>query len=254
MQISQWQIIGEDSRKFQMSEHPRNKDNARKVVETRQRLGELTGWKGPADELANFVATAITGVMEILKPERPFSWPLSIQVEGQTVSLIMEPDVNQIKAVLSLGLFRAYQINDQDKSECIRLLGPSSASSRRDLQLWFGREGGKLKEVKLEKNGSVKVMKHKIVGFGDSAIWDLDDVSVGFSVRDVSWGGVDTDSSNQHYLAVISKPDLGLLYAQHIFSAFMWSIAKKVKIELLATIDETCQFDPRTRDMGKTQI
>jgi ankyrin repeat protein len=250
---------------------------ARDVLASRKVLGDLCRWQGPAHKLAISVATAIEEVMKILcNPETQLNewllsiqvgeetkWPLSIQVGKETekqkqriyftIKRVSENDWKsddaQIEAALSLGLFHVYETEiPQSRKPCIRLLGRSTSSSRRDLQWWLGPGNVKLQEVWLEEGGKLEIEHHRIVGFGDSAsdIWktrgDHNCANKrGFSKRPMQ----DSSDQQERCLAAISETDLKLSYAQHMFSAFMWTIAKHVgRVPGDSSIDEKCKFNP----------
>lgn len=266
-----------------------------------------------------------------------FEWPLDVLVDGDTQRIWFtinndgkkwKSNFTEIEAALSLGLFgvehktppdeklrirnKAAALSPSDdwlrldeenvatkRRKSIRLLGPNTAASRRDLLWWCGPRTGRVKEVWLLKDG-VKVMivkvagiwgsvskvkddklikEYHLAGFEDSMAEDWasedsmaedwvsehsvsnDSVSEDKDVLEIeqhriagfgdAWKefkldqqGGDSSTHQSCCLAAVSEGDLELLYAQHMFSAFMWTIAKDVKNFTNSIIDETQQFDP----------
>jgi hypothetical protein len=134
---------------------------------------------------------------------------------------------------------------DEDKTRrkmSITLLGPSSPDSRRELLWWLGLENGKLKEVSLQRENDclIKIEQCRIAGFEDAVPKDEDVLYIeqhriaGFGY---SWQtdrkpeseqqGVGSSTHQSRCLAALSEADLGFLYARHMFSAFMWTVAAK---------------------------
>jgi len=174
------------------------------VLRRRQSLGALCGWTGPARKYAISVATAIDEVINTLTipSGEPFRWPLDVgkkrriwfTTEKKRDGDRWKSDFSEIEAALSLGLFgvelktlqgkNSKNLNgeagsskpdwlrlDEEKvlkEKSMRLLGPNTTASRRDLLWWCGPGNGKLKEVWLLGDGDVlKVKRHWIAGFGD---------------------------------------------------------------------------------------
>lgn len=174
-------------------------------------------------------------------------------------------DFTEIEAVLSLGLFGASPKTTQDKEprnadgldwlrvqeektqrkKSILLLGPSTPAVLRDLRWWLGPQNGKLKKVSLHKNEDMRISKIEqrqppgfaSLVFEDEGVSDFEKYRIaGF---ESSWQNIGKPSSGQQNnhsfanqswcLAAVSEVDLELLYARHMFSAFMWTIAKVAK-------------------------
>jgi hypothetical protein len=200
-----------------------------------------------------------------------------------------ESNFTQLEAALSLGLFGdkslEYKLNgnrprdeDQKKSKedwlrssenmqrkerSVRLLGPSTTVALRDLTWWIGPQKRKLREISLrtDKDKGVEIGAYWIAGFGSSET--INEAS--FSVEPYriagSWDAVD-DSALEHYrqerdspskrwcFAAISEADVGLLYAQHMFSTFMHAIAKEEAVTEFskAAIEKKWKFIPSQSD------
>jgi ankyrin repeat protein len=205
-------------------------------------------------------------------------------------------DFAEIEAALSLGLFGASPKTTRDKEprnsneldwlrvqeektqrqKSILLLGPSATRVVRDLRWWLGPQNGKLKKVSLHKNEDMRISEieqRRPPGFaslvlGDEGVSDFEKYRIaGFeslwqNIGKPSSGQPNHDSfANQSWcLAAVSEVDLELLYARHMFSTFMWTIAR-VAMDAKVANDEkfakvakeefpgrTSRFDPKNEE------
>jgi hypothetical protein len=141
---------------------------AQYALNIRRRLGQLTGWTGPASTLSIAVADSIETVMNNLfdKEHTEFTWSLRVKVSDiednhgkiqfkVTKKGTWEMDATHIEAALSLWLFHISETQDKsteeesgndwlrkDKSlkrKIIRLLGlDKSKALSRDIKWWVG--------------------------------------------------------------------------------------------------------------------
>ena len=190
-----------------------------------------------------------------------------------------ESDFSEIEAALSLGLFGAEhntivgnglaksgsedwfrrEVEKVQTKTCVTLLGPRTPAALRNLKWFLGPQNGKLKELTLHRHNGGKIfdigqdrprsfrystlrdevdpliMKYPMVGFESS--WEND----GHSEQHTN----DSPTSST-CLAAVSEVDLELLYARHMFLAFMWSIARDIKTRKGST--EVPGFDPKDQE------
>ena len=176
----------------------------------------------------------------------------------------LSPKITQDKDPRKSDWLRLHEEKAQRKISIV-LLGSSTPAALRDLRWWLGSQNGKLKEVSLHKNedgiiskieqrrpdgfasllsedkGVSEIGKHRIAGFESS--WQ--------NVGKPDSGRQNSDSSaNKPWcLAAVSEVDMELLYARHMFSAFMWTIAKVAKIKIAKEFHgETSRFDPKNEE------
>jgi ankyrin repeat protein len=121
----------------------------------------------------------------------------------------------------------------------LRLLGPSTSALLRDLEWWLPRDTPRLREVKkvekddagtLKDDGILNVENHRVVGCGPShcraSAEPGETTYKGKEVETVSlwqFGRHNQEAEATHALATESYEPLRLLYAQDMFSAFMWA-------------------------------
>ncbi|KLU85217.1 hypothetical protein MAPG_04247 [Magnaporthiopsis poae ATCC 64411] len=132
----------------------------------------------------------------------------------------------------------------------LRLLGLYTPGLHRDLWWWMPRDTARIIQVeqKAERDdsGMLEVENHRIVGFGSGA--GIASQKPGGQTRYTSW---DLATFNLHLtggsvggketlLATESYDALKLLYAQDMFSAFMWAAAKT----LVAPLDGGVNIRP----------
>ncbi|KAI5815819.1 hypothetical protein BZA77DRAFT_73218 [Pyronema omphalodes] len=149
--------------------------------------------------------------------------------------------------------------NDRLEQEALkqnlRILGPHSNSLRQDLKWWLPSDSATvLRMSKAKQKQDVvnhseskelqySIDYHRIIGFSGTkdAVPELecDTVDFKYSICSGREGGATVDKSkpghtdnteteNERFLAVISTTERELLFAQHIFTAFMWAIAPKI--------------------------
>jgi hypothetical protein len=189
-----------------------------------------------------------------------------------------ESNCSELEAALSLGLFGRDQdsarggvsknsdeedwfreeVESVQRNKCITLLGPSTPATLRNLKWWLGPQNGKLKEVTLHKDKDGKLLhikQQRPNAFEDSAYQDetyLSMVENPIAGFESSWQSNSEHDSEPHNndspvsstcLAAVSEVDLELLYARHMFLAFMWTIAPHLRDTEEST--EVSRFDPR---------
>lgn len=189
----------------QVPEEP--KSQVQKVVETRQRLGVLTRWPSTCADQATSVATAIEAVMNtpglLSSKDKVLVWSMNASgnqvieftLERREENGRWEANLAEIEAVLSLWQFSIEEVEKDSfmkdesddkgawlrsgmasRKQGIRLLGPSTTSSRRDMKWWMGSGVGKMLEVNEfpeapETDDTPAVDRitldgHQVVGFG----------------------------------------------------------------------------------------
>ncbi|KAK3341780.1 hypothetical protein B0T25DRAFT_511143, partial [Lasiosphaeria hispida] len=124
---------------------------------------------------------------------------------------------------------------------CLRLLGSHTAALYRDLQWWMPDGAVRVIEVNdldsTNKSSTVEVEAHRVVGFAFNAISppppssDLDICQYRRKSLEPSCKDVEPSESpcKDAPLAVESYSPLKTLYAQYMFSAFMWTAAKTME-------------------------
>jgi len=168
-----------------------------------------------------------------------------------------ESDFSEIEAALSLGLFEAKyhtskhngsinsenddwfrsEVEKAQQKKCITLLGPSTSTALGNLKWWLGLQNTKLKELTLYKDKSGKISKieerrpRKFQGStSEEDEANLSIMEYPIAGFESSWQNDGENDSEQHdndspassnCLAAVSEVDLELLYALHMFSAFM---------------------------------
>ncbi|KAK3346333.1 hypothetical protein B0T25DRAFT_461123, partial [Lasiosphaeria hispida] len=229
--------------------------SAYRLLKIRRDLGELAGWHGPASQEAISLARAIEVMMDTLfGPDSvgaEFTWSLTalkpFKKSGyESISFHVTRNEgkwkaysDEIEAALSLWLY-------SDKSECpkddawlrangtpakpsLQLLGPYTAALYRDLQWWMPDGAVRVIEVddpdSTDKSNMVEVEAHRVVGFASNVKTSPSlDVDICQYQRKTP-----TSPSKDAPLAVESYSPLKTLYAQYMFSAFMWAAAKTIQ-------------------------
>ncbi|KAL8399273.1 hypothetical protein RB596_007914 [Gaeumannomyces avenae] len=124
----------------------------------------------------------------------------------------------------------------------LRLLGSHTAALYRDLQWWMPDGAARVIEVddiKPENDSStMEVEAHRIVGFAPGVRFPPADVDIYLYERKTPEAPCEDAP-----LAVESYSPLKTLYAQHMFSAFMWAAAGAMK-----RIEDRADLRPAQRD------
>ncbi|KLU91868.1 hypothetical protein MAPG_10817 [Magnaporthiopsis poae ATCC 64411] len=124
----------------------------------------------------------------------------------------------------------------------LRLLGSHTAALYRDLQWWMPDGAARVIEmddIKPENDSStMEVEAHRIVGFMSGVRFPPADVDIYLYERKSP-----KSPCEDAPLAVESYSPLKTLYAQHMFSAFMWAAAKAMK-----RIEDRADIRPAQRD------
>jgi hypothetical protein len=118
-------------------------------VAIRRRLGQLTGWVGPASKEAEIIAKSIEVVINKLLPpkfQKSFTWCLNVIVEGTNAPQEIEfrcekGKKTQWEAVLpdiaaALSLWK-YCVPQESYKRCCRVLGPKTYVLQQDLAWWI---------------------------------------------------------------------------------------------------------------------
>ncbi|KIL85392.1 hypothetical protein FAVG1_11348 [Fusarium avenaceum] len=229
--------------------------SAHEVMKLRRNLGWLADWRGPASEEAISTTRAIEITMDNLfstsHQDSFLSWSLCAQFGGQNnpVNFRLERQASgkwkaysdEIEASLSLWLYSVNQMEEKDPpsssskpsieddawhraqgssfKRSLRLLGLRTDTLSRNLEWWMPNEAPSISEVGNEEEMLIEVEAHRVVGSGVRCWFEDGNAST----------GVNNDSRRMLLVTETYSP-LKLLYAQDIFSAFMWTAAK-----LLAT-------------------
>lgn len=193
--------------------HPPS-NSAQRIVNSRKRLAYLTQWSGASSDKAISVAAAIEHVMNtpglFESNEKTFSWSMTAEFQGvlETIqfrvgkdSAKWAVDLAEVEAVLSLWEFSVDQYGDDDSvqgrgggcdmrgawlrsgkastQEGVRLLGPSTPLSRRDMKWWVGDGAKGVLQVDLSQRADssdstvcIRNSDYKVVGFGGRKLED----------------------------------------------------------------------------------
>lgn len=122
----------------------------------------------------------------------------------------------------------------------LRLLGPNTKSFRRDMKWWIGEEmttvfGVEQSTAVTEAPPSmdeIEIHSHRVVGFGGQKLNDPDPTSTlrRFKTHPIPDGISSLTPNHQPSaptLAILSNLPLKTLFAQDMFSAFMWAVARR---------------------------
>jgi len=234
----------------------RSRSKAHRVMIMRRELGELARWRGPASAEAIAVARAIGVTMNILDtlfPKslgRELTWSLAASLAASHEIFVRESiafsvkkhedkwkaDPGEIEAALSLWLYSVYKQEQGGREDnmwleaegapakrSLRLLGSSTPSLRRDLQWWVPNGAIRLIKVKTHDpkthDDKIDVDTHRVVGYMSGSKLDTPQFALMPPGEDAS----------NNVLAVESFSPLKTLFAQHMFSTFMWAAAKTMK-------------------------
>lgn len=262
-------------------------NKAQNLMEVRKRLGALTKWPSPASDTATSVTTAIEIVMNTLytSDERELFWSMNatseelVQFRLERVGKEWKADVAEIDAALSLWLFSASEkeqsVSEKRKEDdgsawlrsgmasrkqSIRIVGPSTKSSRRDMNWWVG-SGVTVSKVDEDVDGTaIEIESHRVVGSTSSVSNHTDEHKYVSKhqlyqarqvtedlVSDLATPEEDESNTRGRSLATISDIPLDLLFAQHMFSSFMWAFAKTTSVKRIdgqATVHQTNKATP----------
>lgn len=133
--------------------------------------------------------------------------------------------------------------------QSLRLLGPDSLALRRDLAWWVPHDAGTILHVREDRESGMTMCHHRVVGRGTrimneaisnmSQRRDQDQHGEQFrqhlirytTTEQVSFdpsADDETDVRQDTSLAVLSSDLLPLLYAQDLFSSFVWAVASSI--------------------------
>ncbi|KAF2250191.1 hypothetical protein BU26DRAFT_296992 [Trematosphaeria pertusa] len=161
---------------------------------------------------------------------------------------------DEIEAALSLWLYSVYELeNPKDVKEnkgqdtkddawlrakgtpakqSLRLLGSYSRALHQHLQWWMPNDAVRVSEVEASSNGTtIKAEIHRIVGFASKpALTQFYEIRPppGPPSKDATDHQDGDGKTANVILAVESYKPLVTLFAQHMFSVFMWAAAKKM--------------------------
>ena len=111
----------------------------------------------------------------------------------------------------------------------LKLLGLHTAALHRDLQWWVPSGASQvvnISDIGAEANNAVEVEPHRVVGFASSAFPCVNSSSAD---KYRCYRATTNSPGQDTALAVESFAPLKTLYAQYMFSSFMWSAAKKLE-------------------------
>ncbi|KAI6762512.1 hypothetical protein HG530_008492 [Fusarium avenaceum] len=224
--------------------------SAHEVMKLRRNLGWLADWRGPASEEAISATRAIEITMDTLfetsHKDYRLSWSLCAQFGGQhnPVNFRLERQASgkwkaysdEIEASLSLWLYSVNQMEGKDPpsssskpsieddawhrakgssfKRSLRLIGLRTEILSRNLEWWMPNEAPSISEVGNEENMLTEVEGHRVIG-SSVRCW-TEGANTGTGVN---------KNSRRMLLVTESYSPLKLLYAQDIFSAFMWTAA-----------------------------
>ncbi|KAG5660338.1 hypothetical protein KAF25_002944 [Fusarium avenaceum] len=247
--------------------------SAHEVMKLRRNLGWLADWRGPASEEAISATRAIEITMDTLfgasHQDSMLSWSLCAQFGGQQnpVNFRLERQdsgkwkaySDEIEASLSLWLYSVNQMEEKDSpsfsskpgieddawhrakgsslKRSLRVLGLRTDILSQNLEWWMPIEAASISEVANEEETLTGVEGHRVVGSGVRCWSEGGNAST----------GVNKDSRRM-ILVTEAHSSLKLLYAQDIFSAFMWTAAKLLAAPMpgvadIRPIDDTTGAD-----------
>ncbi|KAH7460498.1 hypothetical protein FOMA001_g19467 [Fusarium oxysporum f. sp. matthiolae] len=237
-----------------------------RAMKIREDLGGLANWHGPAYAEAIVLARAIEVTMDtLLNPSSAnplFTWSLTAQwpcggpyresidflvrVENQKWKVCS----NEIDAALSLWLYSVYKddkitgnvassspdgagvrATETMEERNLRLLGPHTPALHRDLRWWMPDGAIRVIEVGSDptrkRRTTVEVKPHHVVGFASNP--ELGSAGGRIYLFE-TFDDKPRDTGNEYgTLAVESYSPLKTIYTQHMFSAFMWALAKAME-------------------------
>ncbi|KAH7243933.1 hypothetical protein B0J15DRAFT_451668 [Fusarium solani] len=229
---------------------PKNLSKVHRVMMIRRDLGELADWHGSASQKAIALARAIEITMDALieGPTRKFTWTLPA-CGGDSIHFRLERQQN--------GKWKAYS-DEIEAALSLRLLGSYTADLHQDLWWWMPRDTARIMKVEEDRDGkpgeksgdkpevTLEVENHRIVGCGSSPIDASRELDKRTRYRSCELAKPSFESAQEDIgeeratkavLATESHGPLKLLYAQDMFSAFMWAAAKTLKKPLKGSAD-----------------
>ncbi|CCX34876.1 Similar to hypothetical protein [Tuber melanosporum Mel28]; acc. no. XP_002841517 [Pyronema omphalodes CBS 100304] len=244
---------------------------AKRTLKVRQRLAQLTRWKGRTIAPSVSVAKSISAVLETLLPRNDeetkveetesFSWFLKVQLDYGAVEEIefrahrkhgknWKVDATEIEAAFSLWIFYIHELRDialQERAaeeEALKGTGQGNDWMQKDGEL----DRQVIRLLGVDDDGSLRRDIGWLMGndIGLNTYPDrlLDrgpkDGVKGFSgfSGPIGFLGLEsevktgTEETPKPVLTVNSEGSLEKLLAQHIFTAFMWAIATNDKSSL----------------------
>ncbi|KAK3352190.1 ankyrin repeat-containing domain protein [Lasiosphaeria hispida] len=261
---------------------PDSWSKAHKLMRIRRDLGELTDWLGLASAEAIALARAIEITMDALFDTLTGEFAWSLTVSGEPVYFRLSREQagrwktysDELESALSLWLYYVHTKEQwKDKKErktlhqadtwlrakgtpekpSLQLLGSHTAALRQDLQSWM--PGGAVRVIEVDdinpgNSSSVEVEAHRVVGFASNAKSSpLSDIDICQYQRKSPESPCTNPPCKNALckdppLAVESYSPLKTLYAQYMFSAFMWTAAKKME----KPIEDGADIRPAQRD------
>ncbi|CAI4214564.1 unnamed protein product [Parascedosporium putredinis] len=243
-----WRILtGRNTLYEPLKQVEKNDDSQQNIADTsnaahaimmiRESLGNLAQWPGPASAEAIALARAMEITMDALFEHRDTNLSWAWTLEARYSQRAKEP----IEAALSLWLYSVDEVENEvpqasewllakgiNEQLGLRLLGQYTESLHRDLQWWMPHGTAGIKKFNKMKRDLTRL-----------SFAEADESSTGSGPGRLA--GKDTTESKQE--TVINKDDskrgseklflaretvssLALLYAQDMFSAFMWAMVK----------------------------
>ncbi|KAH6838602.1 hypothetical protein B0I37DRAFT_387349 [Chaetomium sp. MPI-CAGE-AT-0009] len=242
---------------------------AQRAMMLRRDLGEVADWQGPASAEAIALARAIEIVMDTLLGMNPggngkLTWHLSFPTSSEdsrneSVTFRVEQLGNgnwkafsdELEAALSLWLYSVAELENEpendlgddqqmkpggrgkneggrlefkpirSKDDTLRLLGQSTEALVWDLGRWVRMDSERT------NNGNIlQVEKHRIVGCASN--WGPGSYIYEQPIHDDN-NSASGNSESTWTMAADSSTPLATLFAQHMFTAFMWAVAKKME-------------------------
>ncbi|KAK3378964.1 hypothetical protein B0T24DRAFT_694245, partial [Lasiosphaeria ovina] len=234
------------------------------AMRLRKGLADLAGWPRPLSAEARALAAAIECAMNFFDglsaftPLRRFGLPAESSV-GSLFGLNSgkwEASEAEIEALLSLWSYGAHVHEAESRSasmrktdktspapqQILRLLGVNSAQLRRDLRWWLPSETttvmavSRIREAEPARegvDGSPDGTCRGIIGCGTSRCFPGWTKTLHYRAKKLE-RPYDTTSQFTHKdhtaisLATTSEQPPKLLFSQHLFTAFMWSLVPKL--------------------------
>ncbi|PNP80126.1 hypothetical protein FNYG_06537 [Fusarium nygamai] len=234
-----------------------------KAMKIREDLGGLANWHGPAYAEAIVLARAIEMTMDTLLKPHPanplFTWSLTARwpcggPNSESIDFLVRLEnqkwkvsSNEIDAALSLWLYSVYKdenilgniasdgagvrTTEMMEERNLRLLGSHTPALHRDLRWWMPDGAIRVIAVGSDSSGqhhmTVEVKPHQVVGFASNP--ELGSAEGRIYLFE-TFNDTPRDTSNGNgTLAVESYSPLKTIYTQHMFSAFMWALAKAME-------------------------
>ncbi|SCV61379.1 uncharacterized protein FFFS_15948 [Fusarium fujikuroi] len=234
-----------------------------KAMKIREDLGGLANWHGPAYAEAIVLARAIEMTMDTLLKPHPanplFTWSLTARwpcggTNSESIDFLVRLEnqkwkvsSNEIDAALSLWLYSVYKdenilgniafdgagvrTTEMMEERNLRLLGSHTPALHRDLRWWMPDGAIRVIAVGSDSSGqhhtTVEVKPHQVVGFASNP--ELGSAEGRIYLFE-TFNDTPRDTSNGNgTLAVESYSPLKTTYTQHMFSAFMWALAKAME-------------------------